>query len=214
MRSLLTLFSVFSVSFGFAQTARDYFFPGSDKNLSVYNTAEYGDKREKKLTKIYIKNYGDSALITTQSNTVVRINNTKRPDTWEQVVKISPLEIIALQGKAKAPNGVEHFDNKGEILFKIPSKKRGIAEWSSPIQKGALKTIYRSEFSTVKVDGKKLKAVKVTCVQKRIHSGEEWVFYVDYYVQGIGRYKRSTGNGIELEVLAKQEYDSNVPTVN
>lgn len=214
MRTILILASVFSASVGFTQTARDYFFPDRDKNLSVYNNTTFGDNSDQKLTKIYVKDYGDSALITTQSNMVVRVNNTQRPEIWEQAVKISPLEIIAMRGKAKTQNGLERFDNNGEVIFKVPRKKSETIEWSSPNQNGAVKTIYRAEFTAVKVDGKKLKAVKVSCIQKRNHSGEESVFYVDYYVEGIGRYKRTTENGVALEVLGKQAYDPNVPAVN
>jgi len=214
MRIILMLTPVFCVSVGFAQTARDYFFPARDKNLSVYYTSTFGDNSDQKLTKIYVKDYGDSALITTQSDLVVRVNNTQRPNTWEQAVKISRLEITALRGKAKTQNGLEKFDNSGEVLFKIPAKKSETVEWSSPIQNGAIKTIYRSEFTTVKVDGKKLKAVKVSRIEKRIHSGEELLSYADYYVAGIGLYKRTAGKRLELEVLSSQTYDPNVPVLN
>lgn len=213
MRSILILALVLSVSVGFAQTARDYFFPARDKNLSIYSS-KFGNDNEQKETRVYVKDYGDSALITTQSNLVVRVNSSKQPDAWEQVVMVSPLEIVALRGKAETNNAIETFDNKGEILFKVPAKKGEVAEWSSSIQKGAIKTIYKSEFATVKVNGKKRKAIKVSCVQKRNHSGEESVFYIDYFVEGIGRYKRTAVNGLELEVLAKQTYDPNVPRVN
>lgn len=213
MRSLLMLISVFSASVGFTQTARDYYLPAANKNLSVY-AAGFRMGSDQKETRIYVKDYGDSALITTLSNLVVMTNNNRQPDAWEQTIKVNPLEIIATRGKAVTEKGAETFDRKGEVLFKIPTRKGEIVEWSESNPKGALKTIYRSAFTTLKMDGKKVSAVKVSCVQKRIHSGEEIVFYIDYYVKGIGRYKRSTENGLDIEVLAKQEYDPNVPILN
>jgi hypothetical protein len=207
------LISVFSTSVGFTQTARDYYFPAANKNLSVYATGfRMGSAQNE--TRVYVKDYGDSALITTLSNLVVMTNNNRRPDAWEQTIKVSQLEITATHGKAATENGLKTFDRNGEVLFKIPARHGEIVEWNESNPKGALKTIYRSEYANIKVDGKKIDAVKVSCVHKRIHSGEEIVFYVDYYVSGIGRYKRSTENGLDIEILAKQEYDPNVPVLN
>jgi hypothetical protein len=132
----------------------------------------------------------------------------------EQLLKITDEEIVALSGKANtSPGKVATYSSDGIVVFKMPPAV-GQSEWLGSGNKGAVKTIYRSEFTTIKFEGKKVKAVKVLCVQKRRHSGEESVFYVDYYVAGIGRYKRTGKNGVELQVLAKQNYDPIIPVVN
>lgn len=210
MRSLFILASVFSASLCWGQNARDYFLPVAGFNSLEFKMRDPGQKKKfchNETT--YFVDMKDSVRMTTMFF---------REDTirggHEQVLKITDSEILVVSGKANtSPGRVETYSSDGMIVFKLPPAK-GQSEWSGLRDKGAVKTIYRSEFATIKVDGKKVRAVKVSNIQKRRHSGEEYVFYVDYYVAGIGRYKRTTENGQELEVLARQTYDPKVPVVN
>jgi hypothetical protein len=207
------LFAFILLSFSAsAQTAREYFFPAQGKNASTYTT-EFND--EKKLTKIYVRDYGDSALIATQSNVVVNTNNIARPNAWEQSVKINPLEIVAMRGRAKTANGIEHFDRSGDILFKLPARQAEIAQWENPNQRGTRIEVQRSEFCKVQIDGENRDAVKVTTILKRKTDGKEENFYTEYFVKGIGFYKRTDPTGVYIsEILTEQKSDPNFPTLN
>jgi len=217
MKHTLLLPLILFSSMSFAQTAKDYFFPALDKNLSVYKTIDpQGNYENGWTTKIYFKDEGDSAIITTQSNGVSWENDqlVGGKGIWEQSVKINELEILAFEGKTNAFNGVETFNKGGEIIFKIPSAKSEKVEWENQDQKGTMVKTHLSEFSEIKVDGKKRKAVKVTTILKRKRSGKRENFYVDYYVAGIGRYKQTTPNGdLTLEVLSDQSFEANPPAV-
>jgi hypothetical protein len=201
----------------FAQSAKDYFFPSSGKNLSVYKTIDpQGKNKDGWITKVYVKDEGDSAVITTQSNLVSMQNDQviNGKGVSEQSVKINESEILAFGGKTNTSNGVETFDRRGEIIFRIPSGKSKKVEWENPGQKGAMIEAHLSEFSKIKVNGEKKKAVKVTTILKRKRSGKKEDFYVDYYVAGIGRYKRTTPDkNITIEVLSDQLFDDSPPAV-
>lgn len=213
----LFLFIFLSNATCFAQSAKDYFFPSSGKNLSIYRTIDpQGRNEDGWITKVYVKDEGDSALITTQSNLVSMRNDQiiSGHGAWEQSVKINESEILALGGKTTTSNGVETFDKRGEVIFKIPSGKSKRVEWENPGQKGTMIEAHLSEFSKIKVNGEKKKAVKVTTILKRKRSGKKETFYVDYYVEGIGRYKRTTPDkNITIEVLSAQLFDDNPPAV-
>ncbi len=204
-------------SSAFAQTAKDYFFPPSDKNLSVYKTIDPKGKVEDGwMTKVYFKNKGDSALITTQSDGATRQNGNaiETNQIWEQLVKITDKEILTSRVRTRTPNGVETFENEGDIVFRIPQGSNKKAEWENSRQKGTMIETHLSEFSKVRVNGKRIKAIKVTTFLKRKRTGKKENFYVDYYVEGIGRYKRTTPHkNTVIEILADQKYDPNPPIV-
>jgi hypothetical protein len=211
------LLLILSGSGCFAQTAKDYFFPPAGKNLSVYKMIyPRGKDKDGWITKVYVREEGDSALITTQSNLASMRNDQVISGTgiWEQSVKINESEILAFGGKTSTSHGVECFNKGGEIIFKIPPGKSKKVEWENPDQKGSMIEAHVSEFSKIRVNGEKKKAVKVTTILKRKRSGKKENFYVDYYVEGIGRYKRTTPNNkITIEALTDQLVDINPPTV-
>ncbi|MBI1769672.1 MAG: hypothetical protein HYR67_14995 [Bacteroidetes bacterium] len=190
----------------FAQTAKDYFLPPLEKNVSVFKTRmPIGESK----TQVFFKNMGDSASVTT-----MYYDDKGLRGGQEQVVKIDDTEISLIRGKANtSPGRVETYVADGQILFKMPSGD-GKTEWTNPGQKGAVVTTYLAEFSRVKIDGKKRKAVKISTILRRKHSGKGSVFYVDYYVAGIGRYKRTSESGHATEILKEQKYDPNPPSVN
>lgn len=193
-----------------SQTAKDYFFPTNDKNCSVFKSHIPGKKNQFEHNQsIFFKDMGDSALVTTMF-----YDEDTLKGGHEQVLKIKDSEILVVKGKANTYQGkVETYSSGGSVIFKMPTNN-GKTEWSSPNQKGAVITIYRSEFATIKVDGRKTKAVKVSRIQKRKHTGEESVFYVNYYVAGIGLYKTTSESGYEIDLLANQKFESSIPTIN
>jgi hypothetical protein len=217
MRLIFSFGLLFSSSLAFAQTAKDYFFPSSDKNLSVYKMVNpHGKTEDERITNVYFKYEGDNVVITTQNNFVNRqydqVSNVN--GVTEQSVKVTDSEILAINEKTTTYNGVETFDKSGEIIFKIPKEKNKKVEWENPGQKGAVIQTHLSEFSSIKINGKRKKAIKVTTILKRKRSGKKENFYVDYYVAGIGRYKRTAPNSNSaIEILADQRSDSNIPVV-
>ncbi|MGC4021490.1 MAG: hypothetical protein QM734_05890 [Cyclobacteriaceae bacterium] len=205
----LPFFILFS-STVYGQTAREYFFPAEGKNSSVFQVHDpsENDKLYHSQT-IFFKDMKDTALVTTMFYREDIMKGGK-----EEVVKINDSEILLVGGKANtSPGRVETYTSNGFPIFKMPSAN-GKSEWTNPKQKGAEQTIYVSEFTKIKVNGKKQKAVKVSVIEKRKRSGKELVFYVDYYVAGIGLYKRTSEDGKEIEVLAEQKYEANLPSVN
>jgi|SRR5882762_4803306 len=217
MRLIFSFGLIFLSPLAFAQTAKDYFFPQPDKNLSVYKTIKSkGTVENGWITKVYFKNKGDSALITTQSDGVARRNGNAidANQVWEQLVKITDKEILTSRVKARTPNGVETFESEGDIVFRIPQGSSKKTEWENSGQKGTMIETHLSEFSKVRVNGKRIKAIKVTTFLKRKRTGKRENFYVDYYVEGIGRYKRTTPRkNMVIEILADQKYDPNPPIV-
>jgi hypothetical protein len=205
------LVSVFSVHLGFAQTARDYFFP-SKSNSSQYKMRELdGGKKFFHNKTVYLRDMRDSALVTTMF-----FDNDGIKGGQEQLLKVTDSTICVVKGKANtSPGRIQTYAGDGLIAFKMPPAT-GQSEWPEKQDRGrgSFTTIYRSEFAILKVNRKKVRAVKVSCIHKRRHNGNESVFCVDYYVAGIGYYKRTTENGLELEDLAKQQFDPNVPSVN
>ena len=166
----------------FSQSAKDYFFPTEGKNLSVYKTTNlHGNTENGWTTKVYFRNLGDSALITTQSDGASRRNdNVIEPNQiWQQLVKIKDNEILASRVTTRTPNGVETFDTDGDIIFMIPQGMNKKAEWENLGQKGTIIQTHSSEFSKIRVNGKRIKAVKVTTSLKRKRTGEIECFFVE-----------------------------------
>jgi hypothetical protein len=188
-----------------AQTARDFFLPAKEKNLSIFRRSENkGEPKFDYSTQVFFKNMGDSALVTT-----MYYDNQVLKGGQEQVVKITDSVVSLVRGKANTSQGrVETYMGDGEIIFKMPGKN-GKTEWEGTRQKGAVATIYVAEFSKIKVNGRREKAVKISTMQKRKHSGKQSVFYIDYYVVGIGRSKRTSESGSDIEILEEQKYDPN-----
>ena len=202
----------------FAQTARDFFFPASGRNLSIYlyKIPTSVDNDGEWVSRVYFRNNGDSAFITTQNAfRTTRDGNVKDASGLrEQAVKINEREILAFKGRTNTSTGVETFDKDGEIIFKIPSGKNKKETWVNPYQRGAVVETHCAEFTTVRIDGVKKKAVKVTTTLKRRRSEKTEDFYVDYYVAGIGHYKRTApGKKKAIEILAVQKYDPHPPTI-
>jgi len=193
MKMKLLLFIVLSNVTCFAQTARDYFFPAPGKNLSVYvmkGIPGISKDGEKKF--VYYKDMGDSAIITTVY-----------PDgqmKWkEEIVKIEDSKISLRHVKTDI-YGDSNYGPDEMILLKIPADGKSSLE---TISKGNMKHTFQSELLTITVDGEEKKALKIT--QKKMIS------FSDYYVQGIGYYKHTSGNGTQLEILTEQKYEAKPP---
>jgi hypothetical protein len=193
MKMKLLLLIVLSNATCFAQTARDYFFPASGKNLSVYvmkGIPGISKDGEKKF--VYYKDMGDSALITTVY-----------PDgqmKWkEEIVKIEDSKISLRHVKTDI-YGVSDYGPDEMILLKIPADGKSSLETTS---KGNIKHTFQAELLTITIDGKEKKALRIS--QKKMNS------FSDYYVEGIGYYKHTSGTGTQLEILTEQKYDRHPP---
>jgi hypothetical protein len=190
----------------FSQSAKDFFFPSAGKNTSVFNTAKEMPAKFK--TQVFFKDMGDSAIVTTMF-----YHEDGSKGGQEQVVKVGDSAISVIRGKTNTSKGVEYYNADGKIIFKMPSANGKVA-WENTGQKGAVIETYEAEFSTLEIDGKNRRAVKLTTIEKRKRSGKQQVFYVDYYVEGIGRYKRTAPDeAIVIEVLTDQLVENNPPTV-
>jgi hypothetical protein len=197
----------FSGLTGLAQSAKDYFFPKPEKNSSLFKMAN-GMSNPEFETQVFFKEMGDSAVITTAFNRQEGIVVGQ-----EQLVKFSDSEIMLVNVKASTSSGIVNYDGDGTVIFKIPSHGKK-TEWTPGGQPGAVIQTYTSTFCHLKVDGKRKKAIKVTTINQRKRGGRQQVFYSDYYVEGIGRYKRTSESGLNVEILADQKYVSTIPTLN
>jgi hypothetical protein len=195
--SLLVLI-VLSSSACFPQSARDYFFPASGKNVSVYSKPESWDEGK---TTVYFKDMGDSALITTI------IPKSDGENDWkEEVIRIEDSQISRV--KIKSKSSPQTFGN--EAILKLPDGERSTSEHVA----GSLKNIYLTEFLTIKIDGKDRKALRITRSAEMNRSGKKLMSISDYFVQGIGFYKRTFDDVTLIEILKDQKYDPNPPTLN
>jgi hypothetical protein len=194
-----------------AQTSKDYFFPSKGKNASVFRARVPGShsKYYHNKTIFYDVTPGDSARMTTQY-----FDDNGPRGGREDILRVGESEITRVRTKANtSPGTIETFGGH-EILFKMPAEGAK-SEWENPDQPGAEKTVYVSEFTTLKIGGKKVKAVKVLVKQVRKRSGKELLFYVDYYVAGMGLYKTTDSAGRhDIFVVAEQKYEPNIPGIN
>jgi hypothetical protein len=195
MKTKLLLFIVLSNSTCFAQTARDYFFPAPGKNVSVYvlkgipGVSKDGEKKF-----VYFKDMGDSALMTT-------LYPTDERNSWtEEAVKIEDSKISFLRIKTKA-YGASTYEPDEMILLKMPPDGKSSSE---DISRGNIKRTVKTEFLTITIDGKEKKALRVT-------QSSKVATFSNYYVQGMGLYKRTSGNGTQLELLTDQKYERHPP---
>jgi len=149
-------------------------------------------------TRVYFQNRGDSSIITT-----LYYDHQVLKDSWEQVVYITESEISVIQEKSNKSNAVQTFATGEFIIFKMPSPN-GKTEWTHPGQSGET---FVAEYSTIEIDGATKKAVKVTTSQKRKRTGK----LIDYFIEGIGRYQRTSEAGAIVEILEDQKYDPHLP---
>jgi hypothetical protein len=194
MKTKLLFLIVLSNATCFAQTARDYFFPASGKNLSVYVLKDIpgiSKDGEKKL--VYFKDMGDSALITT-------VYSEGQMKWKEELVKIEDSKIYLNHVKTDI-YGASTYQPDEMILLKIPADGKSSSE---NISKGNIKRSLKAEFLTINIDGEEKKALKIT-------QSFKMATYSDYYVQGIGLYKHTSGNGTQLELLTDQKYQRHPP---
>jgi hypothetical protein len=202
----LLLLIIVSNSACFAQSAKDYFLPASGKNLSIYGVPKVnGMERNNAKTQVYVKDMGDSALITTSYS----YDHQKTPVWTEQLVKIEPTRITLI--KVRSNNYERKSFNEGEvILFETPGGNEPSLE---QFQRGSLKQSRTLEYSTLKINGEEQKAIKISKKSEMARSGKQVMAYAEYYVQGIGLYKRTTDDGIDIEILEDQKYDPSPPPV-
>jgi len=200
---LFIVLIVLSKATSFAQTARDYFFPASGKNLSVYvMKAIPGISKDEEKKFVYFKDMGDSALIST-----VYPEGKMR---WkEEVVKIEDSKISLRHVKTDI-YGASTYEPDEMILLKMPAEGKSS---SDNILSGNIKRTFQTEFLTINFDGKEKKALRITQSSEMKSSGKKLMSYSDYYVQGIGYYKRTSGDGTQLELLTDQKYEPNPPTL-
>src|SRR5262249_11199814 len=118
-----------------AQSAKDYFFPAPERNLSVYVKPVTKGRSETK-TFVYFKSMGDSALITTVYPDFDGRNGWK-----EEMVKIKDSRISLCSVKSNIYNPQTYEENE-VTLMKLPGENYGPAA----SVKGSLKRTYRSEF--------------------------------------------------------------------
>jgi len=202
MKVKLLLFIMSSNAASFAQSARDYFFPVSGKNLSVYVMKGIpGISRDEEKKFVYFKDMGDSALITT-------VYPNGKMGWKEEMVKIEDSK-ISLSNVKTDIYGTQTYEPDEMILLRIPAEDKS----SSENIVGSIRRIFQAEFLTINIDGKEKKALKITQSSEMKSSGKKLISYSDYYVQGIGYYKRTSGDGTQLEILDKQTYDPNPPSL-
>jgi|GEM_PF-4893355 hypothetical protein len=202
LNSLLLL--ILASSSCFAQSARDYFFPASGKNVSVFvKPAKKGFLKVKEKTLVYFQDMGDSALITT-----IYPNHKGKLGWKEEMVKIEGTKISLLKIKSNIYRP-QTFEADEVTLLKVPAEGSSYSEHV----KGSTKQIYRAEFLTIKIDSKERKALKITQSSEMKRSGKKLMSYSDYYVQGLGYYKRTVDDGVAIEMLEEQKYDPNPPTM-
>jgi Ca2+-binding RTX toxin-like protein len=199
MKLVFSLIIIQCSSGCFAQSARDFFFPASGKNVSVYSKpATNGEK-----TLVYFKDMGDSALITT----VYPDYNGKTGWTKEAIkIEDTTISLLSVKSNIYKPQTF----NAGEVtLLKMPAEGGSSSEYT----KGSTKQIYHAEFLTIKIGNEERRALKITKSSEMKHSGKKLMSYSDYYVQGIGYYKRTASYGIQIEILEEQKYDPNPPAL-
>lgn len=145
---------------------------------------------------------GDSALLTT-----IYPNYQGKPGWKEEIVKIdsSKISLVSVNSNIYKP---QNFGADEAILLKMPEEN---SKHSEHVQ-GSVKNTYMAEFLTIKVDGKKRKAIKITRSSEMSRSGKKLMSYSDYFVNGIGYYKR-TSDDITIEMLKEQKYDPNPPAL-
>lgn len=203
MKIKLLLLVILSNATCFAQSAKDYFFPASGKNVSVFvKPAMEGVARAKTL--VYYKDMGDSALITT-----IYPNFEGKTGWTQEVVEIEDgkISLLTVRSNIYKPQTFE----AGEVtLLKMPLN--GGSGLSAHV-KGSTKQICRVEFLTINIDGKERNALKITQSSEMKRSGKKLMSYSDYYVQGIGYYKRTSDDGFQMEILDEQKFDPNPPEV-
>jgi len=189
------------------QIAADYFLPGEGKNLSIYGVPPY--KKMKFLdeikTHVFYSAKGDSVLITT-------INYDKDSiQSWtKQVYKISPNEILLVKETSNKDGG--KYYQEESVLFKMPVDSKKI-EWADLKNSGSVGTTYSAEYSTVSVNGKKSKAIKVTTSTYKKKSQKELISTIDYYVSGIGLYKTTSTDNFVIQKLEDQKQTAELPAL-
>jgi hypothetical protein len=94
--------------------------------------------------------------------------------------------------------------------LKIPAEGKSSSE---TITKGNLKRIFTTELLTLNIDGKEKKALRITQSSEMKNTGKKLNSFSDYYVHGIGYYKRTSGAETQLEILTEQKYEPNPPTL-
>jgi len=159
--------------------------------------------KEWEKTFVYYKDMGDSALLTT-----VYPNYDGKLGWKEEVLRIED-DKISLRNIKSNIYKPQTFREDEVTLLKMPVEDGSASEYV----KGSTKQIYRAEFLTIKIDGKKRKALKITQSSEMKRSGKKLMSYSDYYVQGVGFYKRTSDNGIQLEILDEQKFDPSPPAM-
>lgn len=196
------LLTIFLLSYGISmsQNLKDYFIPAGDKNLSIYSWM--GSDAFK--VKIWFVAISDSVYRVDQvimfqdqiSNGESRtVTISKNSITVSNVVYFN--NVINDEGEKK--------HNPPTTLLKMPAKGQ-TSSWSfTPIN---ATTKCKAEWTTVTIDGVSKKAIKVTNTPfeggKLLTTGITY----DYYVEGIGYWKRKVQDGKDFQVLEKQEYDA------
>jgi len=106
--------------------------------------------------------------------------------------------------------GASTYEPDEMILLKMPAEGKSS---SDNILSGNIKRTFQTEFLTINFDGKEKKALRITQSSEMKSSGKKLMSYSDYYVQGIGYYKRTSSDGTQLELLTDQKYEPNPPTL-
>jgi hypothetical protein len=119
MRLNLLLLIILSSSSCFSQAAREYFFPLSNKNVSVY-TMKGVPKHGQKIV-VYFKEMGDSALITT-----VYPNYEGKLGWKKEIVKIDDSKISLVKVNSNIYNP-QTFEVDEVFLLKIPENSTSSA---------------------------------------------------------------------------------------
>ena len=189
-----------------AQSAKDYFFPSPGKNRMVFAVTDSKNKPDGgNKTHAYFEVKGDSAIITT-----LYYNNKVIKDSWQQVVKVDQSEIyVVKEGSTKADHA-QAFEPNEFVIFKMPTQNGKVA-WAHPRQSGAVTETFEAVLSTIAIDGQTKNAVKVTTQLKKKRTGRLLLTYVDYFVEGMGRYKRTAADGTEIEILESETFDPKPP---
>jgi hypothetical protein len=184
------------------QSIGDFFFPSNGNNVSMFQIIGEGEM------KVYtsLTGKGDSAVITT-----LYFNSNTMTDWSQRVIKYDHSQINLSKELSKSnPDPV--LLQKEIILLKMPSRKEKI-EWLLSEQSGSIETRCTSEFCTIKIDGVKKQAIKVTTHQNKKRSGNVIMTTVDYYVYGVGHYKTTSDSGRPIITLKSQKYDPNQPVL-
>ncbi|MEX0813905.1 MAG: hypothetical protein WD048_16925 [Chitinophagales bacterium] len=179
-----------------AQTIKDFFVPTSPKNKATFYTPSKTGGRTDMTRTIYYVDKGSSYNITDAKMTFGKPTSiqTNTVTFTDNEVKITKSVSTSMLG----PTNKQENHNPPLVLFKMPAPGKTVT-WSSLYSGDTLK--YTASWTTLNVDGKELKTIKV---EREIEYFGSTI--IEYYLQGIGLYNTDY-KGSDGKVQAFEKFD-------